>query len=420
MAGLDGRRPITIVVMGTMDTKGAEMAYLAEMIREAGCAALLMDVGTHHQSSVTAEVSASAVAAAAGEDIDALRRLPRGEAVAKMSQAAAKYLNRMLAENQLDGVVGLGGSGGTTICAAAMRALPHGLPKLLVSTLASGNTRWHVDISDIVMMPSILDIGGLNPMLRMVLNNAAHAIVGMAQGYCPFVPSGKRVVSFTMYGTTTRGVSRARDEVEKAGFEPWVFHASGVGGRTMEKFISLGYIDAVADMTLAEIGAHIVGGLHDAGPDRLEAAGKRGLPQVIVPGAADTVVLPPRDQIPDRFRDRVLNFHNPTMTTMRTTPEENVRIANFIADKLNKAKGPVVVLLPTGGLSSIDRPGMIFYDPEANAALFDTLKQRLSPRIRVIEYPYHIDDPEFAISVGQWVVQLVGQTELSLPGKNVL
>jgi len=409
------QHPTTIVVMGTMDTKCVEMAYLAEAIRQAGCVALLMDVGTHHLSPVQADLSASSVAAAAGEDINQMRALPRGEAVSKMSRAASLYLGQMATANQLDGVVGLGGSGGTTICAAAMRALPYGLPKLLVSTLASGNTRWHIDISDIVMMPSILDIGGLNPMLCMVLNNAAQAISGMAKGYRPFTPSGKTVVSFTMYGTTTPGVSRAKDEVERAGFEPWVFHASGVGGRTMEKFISLGYIHAVADMTLAEVGAHIVGGLHDAGPDRLEAAGEHGLPQVIVPGAADTVVLPPRDQIPDRFRHRVLNFHNPTMTTMRTTPEENVAIANFIADKLNRAKGPVAVLLPTGGLSSIDRPGQIFYDPCANAALFDTLKQRLSPDIQIVEYPYHIDDPEFAICVAQWVVQLVGQTAQSRP-----
>ena len=414
------QRPKTIVVIGTMDTKGTEMAYLAGAIRQTGCTALLMDVGTHHQSPIEADLPASAIAAAAGEDIAALHILPRGEAVSKMSQAAALCLRQRLAQNQLDGVVGLGGSGGTTICAAAMRALPYGLPKLLVSTLASGNTRWHIDISDIVMMPSLLDIGGLNPMLCMVLNNAAQAIAGMAEGYQPFVPSGKKVVSFTMYGTTTLGVSRARDEVAKAGLEPWVFHASGVGGRTMEKFVSLGYIHAVADMTLAEVGAHIVGGLHDAGSDRLEAAGRHGLPQVIVPGAADTVVLPPRDQIPDKFRHRVLNFHNPTMTTMRTTPEENVAIASFIAEKLNKAQGPVVVLLPTGGLSSIDRPGKIFYDPQANAALFDTLKQRLAPTIQVNEYPHHIDDPEFAGYVGQWIVQLVRQAEGPTVRENIL
>jgi uncharacterized protein (UPF0261 family) len=210
-----------------------------------------------------------------------------------------------------------------------------------------------------------------------------------------------------MYGTTTPGVSRARQEVEKAGLEAWVFHASGVGGRTMEKLMSMGRIHAVMDMTLAEVGAHLVGGLHDAGPNRLETAGQLGLPQVIVPGAADTIVLPPRDQVPDRFRNRTLNFHNPTMTTMRTTPEENVLIAKFIAEKLNRAKGHVCIMLPRGGLSTIDRPGKIFYDPDANAALFDTLKSNLSPNIEILEDEHHFDDPEFAVRVGQMMVKLV-------------
>jgi len=241
-------------------------------------------------------------------------------------------------------------------------------------------------------------------MLEMVLNNAACAIAGMTLGHQAYRPSGKQVVAFTMYGTTTPGVSGARRVVAAAGFETWVFHASGIGGRTMEKLISLGQIHAVLDMTLAEIGAHLVGGLHDAGPHRLEAAGQAGLPQVIVPGAADTIVLPPLDQLPDRFRHRTLNVHNPTMTTMRTTPEENVAIAEFIADKLNQARGWVAVMLPLGGLSSIDRPGRIFYLPEANEALFTTLKRKLRPSIPVIEDPHHIDDPEFAERAGRLMV----------------
>jgi uncharacterized protein (UPF0261 family) len=290
-----------------------------------------------------------------------------------------------------------------------MRSLPYGIPKWIVTTLASGNTRWHVDISDIILIPSLLDIGGLNPMLEMVLNNAAHGIAGMVKGCRPYVPSGKKVVSITMYGTTTPGVSRARQVLEEAGYEAWVFHASGVGGRTMEKLMSMGRIQGVMDMTLAEIGAHLVGGLHDAGPHRLEMAGRLGLPMVIVPGAADTIVLPPRDQVPEKFKNRRLNVHNPTMTTMRTTTEENVEIAGFIANKLNQAKGPVCVILPLGGLSSIDRPGKIFYDPEANAALFSTLKRNLSPYIELIEDEHHLDDPEFAKRVGESMIRLLKQ-----------
>ena len=341
------------------------------------------------------------------EDIETIRALPRGEAVEKMVAAASVYLQNMVQTGEAHGVIGVGGSGGTTICAAAMRALPYGVPKFMVSTLASGNTRWHVDIADIVMIPSLLDIGGLNPMLEMVLNNAAQGIAGMVKGHQAYQASGEKVISMTMYGTTTPGVSRARQVVEDAGFETWVFHASGIGGRTMEKLMSMGRIDAVMDMTLAEVGAHLVGGLHDAGPHRLQMAGQLGLPQVIVPGAADTIVLPPRDQVPEKFKNRTLNFHNPTMTTMRTSPEDNVAIAEFIAARLNQAKGPVIVMLPLGGLSTIDRPEKIFYDPEANGALFDTLKRKLSTHIEIIEDEHHLDDPEFAMRVGETMVKLL-------------
>jgi uncharacterized protein (UPF0261 family) len=399
----------TVVVMGTMDTKGRELAYLAQRVREAGCRALLMDVSAHAGSDVSADIPADQVAAAAGAEFAVIRAMPRGEAVEVISTAAASYLNRMIDAGEAHGVIGAGGSGGTTICAAAMRGLPYGIPKLIVTTLASGNTRWHVGISDIILVPSLLDISGLNPMLQMVLNNAAQAIAGMVKGNSPYVASGKQVVSITMYGTTTPGVSRVRRVLEEAGVEAWVFHASGVGGRTMEQLMAMGRIHAVMDMTLAEIGAHLVGGLHDAGPRRLETAGRLGLPMVIVPGAADTVVLPPKDQVPEKFVNRRLNIHNPTMTTMRTTPDENVQIAEFIADKLNQAVGPVCVILPLGGLSSIDRPGKSFYDPEANRALFDTLKHKLSPEIELIEDEHHLDDPEFAIRVGECMIRLLRQ-----------
>ncbi len=401
----------TIVVIGTMDTKGSELTYLAKQVAAAGCKALLMDVGVSVKSREHADIPVEQVAEAIGEDAHRIRKLPRGEAVEKICRAAASCLGRIIAANGAQGVIGVGGSGGTTICAAAMRGLPYGIPKLIVSTLASGNTRWHVDISDIVLIPSLLDISGLNPMLEMVLNNAAQAIVGMVRGHASYRPSGRQVVSVTMYGTTTPGVSRARREVEGAGFETWVFHASGVGGRTMEKLMSLGRIQASMDMTLAEVGAHLVGGLHDAGPDRLECAARLGLPQLIVPGAADTIVLPPRDQVPEKFLNRTLNFHNPTMTTMRTTPDENVAIANFIADKLNRATGPVCVMLPLGGISSIDRPGAIFFDPEANDALFDTLKRRLKSDIQVVEDPHHLDDAEFAVRAGRKMVQIIEQKD---------
>ena len=398
----------TVVVLGTMDTKGPELAYVAEQIRTAGCNSLLMDIGTSRESSIQADISVAEVARAIDSDIATIRAMPRGEAVAKISEGAASYLTRLVKEGRAHGIIGLGGSGGTTACCAAMQPLPYGIPKVVVSTLASGNTRWHIDISDIVLIPSLLDINGLNPMLKRVLRNAAFGITGMVKGFSDYAPSGKTVVSMTMYGTTTPGVSRARQLIEAAGFEPWVFHASGVGGRTMEKMMALGNVHAVMDMTLAEVGAHLVGGLHDAGPNRLRTASELGLPQLIVPGAADTIVLPPIDQIPEKFRNRTLNYHNPTMTTMRTTPEENVKIAEFIVEKINHAKGPVTVMLPLGGVSSIDRPGRIFHLPEANQALFGTLKARLSPNINIIEDPHHIDDPEFAALAAKTMINMLG------------
>ena len=399
----------TVILIGTVDTKGLELFFLKEQVIAAGYPALLMDVGVHRQPKIAADILASDVARSIGEDIETLRSMPRGEAVEKMSNAAALYLMQLVSDNKAYGVIGMGGSGGTTICAAAMRGLPYGIPKLLVSTLASGNTRWHIGISDIVMMPSILDIGGLNPMLRMVLTNAAGAIAGMVQYHKPYAPSGKPVVSFTMYGTTTPGVSATRNAVEKAGFETWIFHASGVGGRTMERMIDLGYVKGVVDMTLAEIGAHLVGGLHDAGPKRLEAAGEAGIPQLIIPGAVDTIVLPPRDQVPEKFNGRILNYHNPTMTTMRTEPAENTIIGEFIARKLNAAQGPVKVLFPWGGLSSIDHPGKIFYFPEANQALFVSLKKNLDSRIELIEDEHHLDDPQFAQRAANIFLSMMNQ-----------
>ena len=408
----DRSQRCSVVVMGTLDTKRASLAFLAREVAETGCRVLVMDVSTSRAVDLPGGVAAELVAPAASEELARFRMLPRGEAVEAMSRAAAARLASLVADGRVQGVVGVGGSGGTTICAAAMRELPYGLPKVLVSTLASGNTRVHVGISDIIMMPSVSDVAGLHPLLERILSNAARAVAAMAQGYRPVAASGRRVVGLTMYGTTTPGVSRTAELLEAAGYEPWIFHASGVGGRAMERLVGEGRIHGTVDMTLAEIGAHLVGGLHDAGPDRLEAAGARGLPQVVVPGAADTIVLPPRDQVPERFRGRTLNFHNPTMTTMRTTPSENVEIGRFIARKLRQARGPVTVVLPLGGLSTIDRPGKVFFDPAANRALFDTLRAELAPPVRLVEVEQHIDDAAFAARVADEFLALPGRPEI--------
>jgi uncharacterized protein (UPF0261 family) len=298
-----------------------------------------------------------------------------------------------------------------------MRGLPFGLPKLMLSTLASGNTRWYLEDSDIALLPSIADVAGLNGVTELVFSRfAAYAAQGALWYRKEIDALRKRLgdktvkrVSQTMYGTTTEGVTRARKYLEERGFETLVFHASGAGGRSMEGFIRDGIVQGVLDMTLAEIGAHLVGGLHDAGPKRLEAAIEKGIPQVLVPGAADTIVLPPMSALPDKFKGRTLNLHNPTMTTMRTNVEECKAIGEFIVTKLQKAAVPVKVFIPQGGLSSIDRPGEIFYLPEANEALFSVLKTGLrgNPQVEVIEDKRHLYDEGFGEDAAELLVGLM-------------
>lgn len=312
-----------ILVMGTFDTKCDALQFLKEVIEETGLQAITIDTSVSSQINRMADYPAERVLEEIGAKMSSIANMPRGQAVEQMCSAAGAVVRRLMKSGEAIGVIGIGGSGGTTICSSAMRSLPYGFPKVLVSTLASGNTKWHVDTSDILMMPSLLDISGLNPMLEMVLRNAAKAVCGMGEGARPYQPSGRKVLSMTMYGTTTPAGAAIRRRMETEGYEIWTFHASGIGGKTMERLIRENRIEGVVDLTLAEIGAHLVGGLHDAGKDRLEAAIEMRLPQVIVPGAADTIVLPPKSEIPSKFLARTLNFHNPTMTTMRTTAEEN-------------------------------------------------------------------------------------------------
>ena len=338
-------------------------------------------------------------------DVDKIHAMPRGDAVAVSSDLVQKYVKKLFEAGRCAAVIGIGGAGGTQICTQTMRSLPIGLPKLMMSTLAAGNMRWYVEDSDISMFPSITDVAGINCITQMVFDRFAAEAAKAAQWYAErYALHAQRMadtsvprIGQTMYGTTTKGVTRAREELERRGYETLVFHASGAGGRAMESLVRRGVIHGVLDMTIAEIGAHLVGGLHDAGPGRLDAMVETGVPYVLVPGAADTIVLPPLNDLPDKFRHgRVLNKHNPTMTTMRTNVEENLQIGEFIVRKLKNAKGPVKVFIPRGGLSSIDKPGDVFYMPEANEALFETLKAGFKgTRVEVIEDGRHLYDPGF-------------------------
>ena len=394
-----------VVFVATYDTKGVESDYIKKRVEAYGASCLTIDVGVGGKPTAVPDVSLADLCLGTQYDVDKIHAMPRGDAVAVSSDLVQKYVKKLFEAGRCAAVIGIGGAGGTQICTQTMRSLPIGLPKLMMSTLAAGNMRWYVEDSDISMFPSITDVAGINCITQMVFDRFAAEAAKAAQWYAErYALHAQRMadtsvprIGQTMYGTTTKGVTRAREELERRGYETLVFHAPGAGGRAMESLVRRGVIHGVLDMTIAEIGAHLVGGLHDAGPGRLDAMVETGVPYVLVPGAADTIVLPPLNDLPDKFRHgRVLNKHNPTMTTMRTNVEENLQIGEFIVRKLKNAKGPVKVFIPRGGLSSIDKPGDVFYMPEANEALFETLKAGFKgTRVEVIEDGRHLYDPGF-------------------------
>lgn len=394
-----------VYFIATYDTKGQESDYIKKKVEANGASCITVDVGVGGEPTAVPDVSLADLCSGSQFTVEQIHAMPRGEAVETASNLVEAYIQKRFREGKVDSIIGIGGAGGTQIVTQTMRTLPLGLPKLMLSTLAAGNMRWYLEDSDISMMPSMADVAGLNCVTMMIFDRFAALAAKSAMWYQECFPEHKKRlmdtsacrVSQTMYGTTTKGVTNARNRLEEHGYETLVFHASGAGGRAMENLVRDGVIQGVLDMTLAEIGAYLVGGLHNAGPKRLEAAIDMKIPQVIVPGGADTIVLPPMADLPDKFKNgRVLNYHNPTMTTMRTNVEENEKIGRFMVEKLKKAQTPVVVLVPRGGLSSIDKPGQIFYMPEANEMLFNTLKEGLKgTKVTVIEDDRHLYDPGF-------------------------
>ena len=411
--------PIVLFV-ATYDTKGVESDYIKKRIEANGATCITVDVGVGGVPTAVPDVTLGDLCAGSAYTVELIHAMPRGDAVGVASNLVEKFVHERFVGGACAAIIGIGGAGGTQICTQTMRSLPLGLPKLMLSTLAAGNMRWYVEDSDIAMFPSISDVAGINCITQMVFDRFAAEAAKAAQWYAQrFAGHAARMadrsvlrVGQTMYGTTTKGVTQAREELERRGYETLVFHASGAGGRAMEKLVRQGVIHGVLDMTIAEIGAHLVGGLHDAGPHRLEAMRDTGIPLVLVPGAADTIVLPPMKELPDKFRrGRILNKHNPTMTTMRTDVEENRQIGEYIVEKLRDAKGPVKILIPTGGLSSIDRPNEVFYLPEANAKLFDTLQKGFQgTRVEVIRDERHLYDPGFGETAAALLDQLMKET----------
>ena len=388
---------MNIAVLGTLDTKGLEHAFVADQIRLRGHHPVLIDVGTAEPPSTRPTVTREEVAAAAGISLaDVLAKRDRGIAVAAMSTAAPALLARLHAEGRIDGVISLGGGGGTAIATAAMRVLPIGFPKLMVSTLASGNTAQYVGVKDIVMMPSIVDVAGLNRISREILARAAGAICGMVETHSPGAESDQPLIVASMFGNTTDCVQQAKKHLEAAGYEVLVFHATGTGGRTMESLIESGMVTGVLDITTTEWADEVVGGVLGAGPHRLEAAARHGVPAVVCPGCLDMVNFQAPETVPDRFKGRTFYHHNPQVTLLRTNAEECREIGTVVAEKINLSTGPVEVLLPLRAISIISAPGQPFHDPAADQALFDSLRTRLRTDIPVHSLDTEINAPEFA------------------------
>ncbi|MES2694793.1 MAG: Tm-1-like ATP-binding domain-containing protein [Verrucomicrobiota bacterium] len=390
----------TIAVLGTFDTKGRELAFVAEAVRHEGFATLLIDVGSLDAPVVTPDVARATVLSALKEDASViLARKDRGECVALMGRAAAAYVQQLVAGKKIEGIIALGGGGGTAIATAAMRTLPIGFPKLMVSTLASGNTAAYVGNSDLVMMPAIVDVAGINRISRTIFQNAAGAISGMvkAAGARQAQPAAdKPIVVASMFGNTTACVTEARRILEEAGYEVLVFHATGSGGRAMESLIASGLVAGVLDITTTEWADELVGGILGAGPDRLDAAAKARVPAIVAPGCLDMVNFGERQTVPAKFTGRTFYQHNPQVTLMRTNAAESAELGAILAKKVNTYTAPVTVLLPRKAISIISAQGQPFHDAAADDALFTALLKNLRPGIDVRDTALEINDPAFA------------------------
>lgn len=388
--------PKTIAVLGTLDSKGDEHAYVAGIIRDKGHRVLLIDVGSLEPPKVVPDITREEVAAAGGVDLPALQaRRDRGESVTAMAGAAARLLSGLVSAGKIDGVISLGGGGGTAIGTAAMRALPVGFPKVMVSTLAAGNVAPYVGTKDIVMFPSIVDVSGLNRLSRVLLARAAGAICGMVEVVPPVVDEKPLIVA-SMFGNTTQCVSAAKQILEDAGYEVLVFHSTGMGGRIMESLIESGLVSGVLDVTTTEWADELVGGILGSGPTRLEAAGKAGVPAVVAPGCLDMVNFGEPATVPAKFAGRLFYQHNPQVTLMRTNVEENSALGRILVEKVNAYPAPATVLLPLRGVSVISAEGGSFHDPESDQALFEAVKLHARPGLPVLEVDATINDPAFA------------------------
>ncbi len=404
-------RSKSILIVATLDTKGTETIYLKDLIEEKGHRTWVMDTGILGLPLFKPDSSRDEVARAAGTQIeDLIRNKDKGRAIQAMAEGSKKIVQQLYEEGKISGIIGLGGAQGTEIGTSAMRALPIGFPKLMVSTVASGYAQFgtYVGTKDLLMMHSVVDILGLNVFSRMILSNAAGAMMGMVERGTKIEKPKKNQIGMTIYGTTTPGCMVAKAYLDKKGFEVVAFHPNGTGGRAMEEMIEEGILNGVLDMTTHELTDELVGGLHRAGPNRLEAAGRKGIPQVVVPGSIDFIVTGPASSLLPDYRNRTYIPHNPNITLVKTSPEEMGAIGKIMASKLNEARGPTIVMIPLRGFSYPNRKGEALYDEEGNQAFIKTLKRNLKG-IKVIEVDAHINDSEFANEAAHKMVELLGE-----------
>jgi len=396
----------TIAVLGTLDSKGEEHAFVAALIAQHGHKPLLIDVGTGGPATVQPDITREQVAAAAGIDLAALMaKKDRGECVVAMTKAAPACVAKLAAEGRIHGIISLGGGGGTAIGTAAMRALPLGFPKLMVSTLAAGNVAPYLGTKDITMMPSIADVAGLNRLSRVIFTRAAGAICGMVS-VTPEVGASKPLIVASQFGNTTTCVTEAKKVLEAAGYEVLVFAATGTGGRIMESVIESGIVSGVLDVTTTEWADELVGGNLNAGPDRMDAAAKANIPVVVAPGCLDMVNFGEMASIPEKFKGRNFYIHNPQITLMRTTADECRQLGAIVAKKANAYSAGTAIMIPRKAISVISAVGQPFHDAAADEALFSALKANAN--VPVQEFDLAINDMEFAQACAYKLIELIG------------
>lgn len=400
--------PKTIVIVGALDTKGQEFVFVKNLIEKKGFQTLVVDFGVLGEPLFMPDVTRHEVALAGGGDLSHFGSGEhKDEAMQVMASGLAIVVRKLYDEGKLDGILGMGGTGGTSIATAAMRTLPVGVPKLMLSTVGGGDVSAYAGTKDITFMPSIVDVAGFNRISRAIYTNAAGAIAGMVGMDAPHTEEEKLLVAASMFGNTTECVDRARSILENNGYEVLVFHATGTGGKTMESLIADGYIAASMDITTTELADTVCGGVFDAGPDRCLAAARAGIPSVLVPGCVDMANFWGIETVPEQYNGRNLYQWNPNVTLLRTNVEENIAMGEMIAAAANASLGPVAVLLPLKGVSMLDSEGGAFWDPEADQACFEAIKKNLRPGIPVIEMEHNINDPEFSARVAETLLELL-------------